>query len=163
MKDNIGNHLLNTREIKELPNILGENETPIHALYGIYEGGAGALVATNRRFIFIDKGIFKLKVEDFPYDKVASIQFNSGLMSRELTIYASGNSAKITHVDKTNARKLVDWARNYISNSETGQPIKPAAQTNDVIQQLKDLAELKNQGILTEEEFQTQKTKILGS
>lgn len=32
----------------------------------------------------------------------------------------------------------------------------------DTIQQLKDLAELKNQGILTEEEFAQQKAKILG-
>jgi hypothetical protein len=33
----------------------------------------------------------------------------------------------------------------------------------DVVQQLKDLAELKNQGILTEEEFAAQKARILGS
>jgi len=36
----------------------------------------------------------------------------------------------------------------------------PAA---DPIAQLKELAELKNQGILTEEEFAAQKAKILGS
>jgi Short C-terminal domain len=33
----------------------------------------------------------------------------------------------------------------------------------DMIQQLKDLAELKDQGILTEEEFAAQKARILGS
>lgn len=42
-------------------------------------------------------------------------------------------------------------------------PLPPAAATGDVVQQLKDLAELKNQGILTEEEFAAQKAKILGS
>lgn len=40
------------------------------------------------------------------------------------------------------------------------QAAPPAA---DPIQQLKDLAELKAQGILTEEEFAAQKAKILGS
>jgi hypothetical protein len=39
----------------------------------------------------------------------------------------------------------------------------PAAPAADPIQQLKDLADLKNQGILTEEEFAAQKAKILGS
>ncbi len=39
-------------------------------------------------------------------------------------------------------------------------PPEPAA---DPIQQLKDLADLKAQGILTEEEFAAQKAKILGS
>ena len=38
----------------------------------------------------------------------------------------------------------------------------PAPQ-QDMVQQLKDLAQLKDQGILTEEEFAAQKARILGS
>jgi hypothetical protein len=41
-------------------------------------------------------------------------------------------------------------------------PPAPAAPEVDPIEQLKELAELKNQGILTEEEFAAQKAKILG-
>jgi len=37
----------------------------------------------------------------------------------------------------------------------------PAADTGDMVQQLKDLAALKEQGILTDEEFAVQKAKIL--
>jgi Short C-terminal domain len=40
-------------------------------------------------------------------------------------------------------------------------PPEPAPQQN-MVQQLKDLAELKDQGILTEEEFAAQKARILG-
>jgi putative oligomerization/nucleic acid binding protein len=40
-------------------------------------------------------------------------------------------------------------------------PPPPAAPAADPVQQLKDLADLKNQGILTEEEFAAQKAKIL--
>ncbi|MGH3365153.1 MAG: SHOCT domain-containing protein [Nocardioidaceae bacterium] len=43
------------------------------------------------------------------------------------------------------------------------QPAAAVAPAADPIQQLKDLADLKNQGILTEEEFAAQKAKILGS
>ena len=39
---------------------------------------------------------------------------------------------------------------------------QPTAQP-DMVQQLKDLAALKDQGILTEEEFAAQKARILGS
>ena len=44
-------------------------------------------------------------------------------------------------------------------------PPAPAAggMTEDTINQLKELAQLKDQGILTEEEFAAQKAKILGS
>jgi Short C-terminal domain len=42
-------------------------------------------------------------------------------------------------------------------------PPPPPAPAPDPIAQLKELAELKNQGILTEEEFAAQKAKILAS
>jgi hypothetical protein len=42
-------------------------------------------------------------------------------------------------------------------------PSAPAAPEVDLIQRLKDLAELKEQGILTEAEFAAEKAKILGS
>jgi hypothetical protein len=41
------------------------------------------------------------------------------------------------------------------------QPAPVAAPAQDPIEQLKELAALKNQGILTEEEFAAQKAKIL--
>jgi hypothetical protein len=41
-------------------------------------------------------------------------------------------------------------------------PPPPAAPAADPIEQLKQLAELKQQGILTDEEFAAQKAKILG-
>ncbi len=44
----------------------------------------------------------------------------------------------------------------------TQAPPPAGAGTADTIAQLKDLAELKVQGILTEEEFAAQKAKILG-
>ena len=40
-------------------------------------------------------------------------------------------------------------------------PAAPAAPARDTVQQLKDLADLKAQGILTDEEFAAEKAKIL--
>lgn len=42
-------------------------------------------------------------------------------------------------------------------------PAAPAAGGSSTIEQLKELGELKAQGILTEEEFAAQKAKLLGS
>ena len=39
----------------------------------------------------------------------------------------------------------------------------PAAPGGDRVEQLKDLADLKQQGVLTEEEFAAEKARILGS
>jgi hypothetical protein len=45
----------------------------------------------------------------------------------------------------------------------TQPPPAPAAPEPDVVDQLKRFAELRDQGILTEEEFAAQKAKLLGS
>lgn len=64
------------KEIAELPAIIPEGEYIFGLVQGVYNGGQGILVATDRRLLFVDKGMFYgLKVEDFGLDKVTSIQF----------------------------------------------------------------------------------------
>jgi hypothetical protein len=61
-------------------------------------------------------------------------------------------------------------ARIYADREEAYQQLEPQNQTqpsggegeSGTIQQLKDLAELKAQGVLSDEEFATEKAKILG-
>ena len=47
-------------------------------------------------------------------------------------------------------------------SSEAQQPDAPAAGGEDRIEKLKDLADLKEQGALTDEEFASEKARILG-
>jgi len=153
------------KEIKELPNILWEDEKIENIIQGTYNNGNGILVATNRRLIFVDKGlVFGLKVEDFLYDKISSTQYETGLMFGKLTIFTSGNKAVIDNVIKARVRSFGDWLKAKIS---APKETAPAAQnttqpTVDIADQLERLAKLKEQGILTEEEFAQQKKKILG-
>ena len=51
----------------------------------------------------------------------------------------------------------------YEQQQPAAAPAAPAAPAEDPIQRLKDLAALKDQGVLTEEEFAQQKAKILAS
>src|SRR4051812_25141567 len=79
---------LGRREIKELPKILWHDEKVENIVQGFYNNGNGILVATNKRLVFVDKGLlFGLKVEDFPYDKISSIQYETGLLMGKLTIF----------------------------------------------------------------------------
>ncbi|MEX0996865.1 MAG: PH domain-containing protein [Flavobacteriaceae bacterium] len=159
---------LGKREIKELPNILWENENVENLIQGTYNNGNGILVATNKRLIFIDKGlVFGLKVEDFPYDKISSIQYSTGLLLGKLTIFASGNKAIIDNVEKQRVRLFGDFVRNKISSKEN-ENASPATSSNeksqdDIVTQLERLAKLKEKGILTDEEFVQQKQKLLGT
>ena len=92
--------LLARREIKELSNILWDDEHIKGALQGRYGSGQGLLVATDRRLVFLDKKLVgnRIRVEDFPYDKVSSIQYQLKFLSATVTIFTSGNRAEITDI-----------------------------------------------------------------
>lgn len=157
---NISNYL-GRKEINELPQILAESETIDNIAQGTYNNGQGILVSTNRRLVFVDKGLlYGLKVEDFPLDKITTIQYETGLLLGEIKIHTSGNIAKIDNVEKATARAFAEFVRNKLS-----QPKETTAtiinNQPDVYDQLEKLAKLKEQGILTQEEFDTQKKKLL--
>ncbi|GAA2154650.1 hypothetical protein GCM10009844_40750 [Nocardioides koreensis] len=61
------------------------------------------------------------------------------------------------------AQIAADREQAYYDQQPAAAPPPPAAPAADPIQQLKDLADLKAQGVLTEEEFAAQKAKILAS
>lgn len=169
IKDEIRNidgvsKMLGRKEIKELPNILWEDEHVKNLVQGTYNNGNGVLVATNKRLIFIDKGmLFGLKVEDFPYDKITSIQYGTGLVLGELKIFASGNSATIKNVEKGRVRDFSEYVRAQTTgaNEHTTPAANTQSSSSDVADQIKKLADLKEQGILTEDEFAGQKAKLL--
>lgn len=161
-----GSAFLGKAEINELPNILWEDEEIKKAVQGFYQNGNGLLVATNKRVIFLNKGLFGgLQVEDFSFDKISSIQYNVGFMTGELTIFASGNKATIKHIEKDSVRNFADYLRANLDKKTENKDVKldVAQNDDDYISKLERLAVLKEKGILTDDEFQSEKSKILSS
>lgn len=67
--------------------------------------------------------------------------------------------------NRVSRRQQNRWAQQedqqYAQQQQAPPPPQPAAPARDQVAQLKDLADLKSQGILTEAEFEAQKAKIL--
>ena len=175
--DGLSKDLLVKREIKELPSILWEDELPEMLASGFYNNGTGILVATDRRVVFVDKGMFgSLKIEDFPYDKISSIESQTGILMGEITIYVSGNKEQIKNVSKGELTTFADFLRNktFVANSKNRSsfsapiaqaPETPATVANapvvSVADELEKLAQLRDRGIITDEEFNLQKARLL--
>lgn len=162
---------LRKKEFEELPNVLWEDELAEQLIPGTYAGHAGLLVASNKRVIFIDKGFVRLRVEDFPYDKITSLQYKTGLLFGEISVYASGNKAEITNIaPKELVRPFAEFIRARLTSisQHASQPPNVQALANptsggvDVVSILERLGDLRAKGILTEDEFQVEKRKILG-
>jgi membrane protease subunit (stomatin/prohibitin family) len=81
------------------------------------------------------------------------------------TAVVAGTATAVSN--RVSRRQANRWSaqeeQQYAQQQQYAQPAPAAAPTTDTVTQLKELAELKNQGILTEAEFDAQKAKILGS
>lgn len=82
------------------------------------------------------------------------------------TAVVAGTATAVSN--RVSRRQANRWAQQeeqqYYEQQQYAQPAPPPpAPAADTVTQLKELAELKEQGILTDAEFQAQKAKILGS
>ncbi len=168
-------------EVDELPKVLWDDESIRGALQGSYGGGSGLLVATDRRLVFVNKKFIGVKVEDFAYDKVTSIQYELNILSADVKIFASGNAAEIeSALPKHQVREFCEVVRGMISAAaasihatdasvgvvaETAPPGSAGkggtAGVVEMADALERLAQLRVQGLLSEEEFEEQKRRLL--
>ena len=82
------------------------------------------------------------------------------------TAVVAGTATAVSN--RVSRRQAARWSREadpygQPAYQEPPPPAPAAAAPADPIEQLKELAELKRQGILTDEEFAAQKAKILGA
>ena len=154
------------RELRKLPSILGEGEQALNLARGEYDGKEGLLAVTDRRVIFLEEGMIRHRLEDFPYDKISSVQTKTGMRSGELTIFVSGNKATVKDVHpKQRAPEIGDYVRQKIafgSKPAAAAPqAAPSAPTESPMDQLKKLAEPRDAGVVSEEEFEAKKAELL--
>ncbi|PYC77385.1 hypothetical protein C7C46_18940 [Streptomyces tateyamensis] len=81
------------------------------------------------------------------------------------TAVVAGTATAVSN--RVSRRQAGRWAEQDYAQAEQAQaaapPPAPAGGTDDTINQLKELAALKQQGVLTEAEFSAQKARLLGS
>jgi hypothetical protein len=95
-----------------------------------------------------------------PIKSVTSVQAKKDGIRTKVTVYASGNTIEFRFGhDEANRFKTAIMGL-VLEPKETPSPVS-AAPAVDVADQLQKLAKCRDEGILTEEEFQAQKQKLL--
>ncbi|MFP9431785.1 PH domain-containing protein [Enterobacter sp. LM3] len=152
------------KEFFHLPNILNSGEQPLAVASGAMDGNTWLITLTNQRVIFLDKGmVFGVKQVDVNLKNIVSVGGKTGLILGEIMISTSGQTYTIKNVMKTSVipfTNLINSTRN--AQNEALQQVEQAKpQADDFISQMERLAALKEKGILSDEEFQQQKQRIL--
>lgn len=156
-----GTILLAAREFSVLPQLLWEGEEVLHAVQGMYNSHNGMLFATNRRLLFVDKGIVRLRTEDFGYENITSIECQTGLFFGKITLYASGNRAQISQCQKAPARSFCDFVRARLGEKGKGAAVAASPARGANVGDLEKLAALHKDGLLTDDEFRAAKARLL--
>ncbi|MCJ8172883.1 PH domain-containing protein [Clostridium botulinum] len=151
------------KEIKFLPEVLREDEEIKYMTSGFLDGNTWLVTCTNKRVIFLDKGmIFGLKQKEIPLEKINSIAQQRGLLMGKLEIWDGASRMMIEQVSKDTLKPFIDAvnkAKDELENQHTGN--FNATKSENIPEQIKKLAELKESGILTEKEFNEKKTELL--
>ncbi|CCH88990.1 conserved protein of unknown function [Modestobacter italicus] len=156
------------REIRKLIEHLWEDERVEQLSTGMYGKGNGILVRTDRRLLFLVDGWTGATSEDFPFTRISSVQWSSGMLMGTVTIFASGNKAEIKNVHKEIGKNMVDAVRATISRPAppiyTAPPVSLSSAPSggaDVFEQLRKLGELRDAGVVTVAEFDAKKAELL--
>ncbi len=152
--DGVREHLQVGEEI--IASVLGAYETK---LMGNDSVRNGALIATDRRLVFYAKKLTGYDLESFPYSAISSLEISKGMMGSRVAFFASGNKVSIKWIKDAEALAAVIDATN---SRRSAAPAPPATDGLDAVDQIKRLAELRDSGLLTDDEFQAKKTQLLG-
>ena len=155
-----------TKQFEAVREHLDPGEQVLAYVFGAYEveilgkGSArnGIFLATNRRLLFFAKKLGGFDLEAFPYDKISSIEMGKGLMGHQISFFASGNKAKLKWINVGDVTAFVTIAKSKIGASSKASPETSA---DDPIAQLKQLAALRDAGVLSDEEFTAKKAELL--
>lgn len=171
---------------KEANKLLDENLAPGEPVVAIIRGQFdSAIIGTDRRVFVFKKGVlsgsaFAKKLSSWDYRNITGIQVETGVMGGVAAVQAAGvgtgdlsywgggksdprkapNAVALARDHFKQAKEAVAVLRQRISDHQaTGSVTSTAAP--DSMDQLRKLAELRDAGILTSEEFESKKAELL--
>lgn len=154
------------KEIRALPEILDRGENIKAVTSGFMNNSTWLIVCTERRLIFLNRGMFYgLRQIQVPLDRIQAIDHEFTIFFGSITVWDGASGFTVGMVLKSSILPFVKTTQEYMQRLRNGltatMPVPPRIVV-DIAAQIEKLAELKERGHLTEEEFQTQKKRLLG-
>ncbi|AOT72797.1 PH domain-containing protein [Geosporobacter ferrireducens] len=167
--------------LNRIKGFLYEDEYILYLAFGLDSITARDwVVCTTQRLVLINREMFGLseQIKQFEYENITSISTakstDAGLLTDllatafkqcDLEIYVAGSNFRIETLNRIEAERVIKVVNEYRRKSKAA-PVAASreegrSQGEDILAQIEKLANLKNNGILTEEEFQSKKSELL--
>lgn len=154
-------------EIKELPYVLDSDEKILAIIDAQFAKttDAGILLVTPKRIISVSKAMFSpAKVNEFLNDNILEVSFVKNFVSPNIRIHTKEKTVEFeSFFNKDYAEDFYHFISKIYNKEEVSKALSPEQNTvsESVLEQLEKLGQLRENGILTEEEFTSQKKKLL--
>lgn len=150
------------KELNHLPQVLSDGEQVLAFTSGLMDGNTWLVTLTDRRIIFLDKGmIYGLKQTAIDLDKVNSVSGQTGIIFGKIIIEDGASSRLIDNVWKKTVVAFTNKVRDAIEVRKSRHASAPQPAGDDVVTKLERLAALLEKGVINQEEFAQQKSKLL--
>ena len=98
-------------EVKELCNVLHEDEEILQATNGYYEGGFSLLVATDHRLLLVDRKPMFLTLDSIAYSMIQEVTFNYRLLNSTIHIYTSNKVLDYNSWNHSQLRSILSFTQ----------------------------------------------------
>jgi hypothetical protein len=151
------------KELYHLPKVLADGEQVIAFSSGFMDGHTWLIALTDRRIIFLDKGmIYGLTQTSIDLDKVNAVGGKTGILYGTITIEDGASRRSITRVWKRTVVPFTNKVRDAMESRKAAhRGSLPMGGGDDVVSKLERLAMLKEKGVLSQQEFEQQKARLL--
>jgi hypothetical protein len=118
-------------------------------------------VVTNKRvLVVIAQRLSGNDTRSIEYRSIDGVNFEKGLINKELHIRAGGATYEMHVLDQSETKEAMGYIREQVRAAQ--QPSQTTVESEpDPTEQLKNLKELHDEGVLSEEEFESKKKKLI--
>jgi hypothetical protein len=127
---------------------------------GSLTGMARTAVTQKRVLTVVPQKIMGEDTKSVSYEDMGGIDFNKGLVNKYLKFQSHGRTYKIHTTDAEKTKKALEYIRERKQKLEKEKQ-SSGGSDNDPTEQLKNIKELHDQGVLTDEEFEEKKSDLL--
>ncbi len=165
------------KEIRYLPKILNENEQILALTSGFMDNQTWLLVCTNRRILFVNRGMFfGLRQLQMNLDRIQAIDSSFGIAFGDIRVWDGAASMSVSLILKSTIAPFVKTVQDAMdrykrlmvhelaataTNAHSTAATTGSLPQNAMINELERLAKLKAAGHLTDAEYAAAKTKLL--
>jgi len=125
-----------------------------------------SIIVTDKKLIIRNPSALGMrqKLEYYSYDNIVDVKLERGMLSAALEINVPGSfeDARVDAISKNEAEQILRIIQEGVKKckSQTNSP-QVVQQETSIADELAKIAGLKEQGVISEEEFQTMKQKLL--